>query len=75
MPLIVNDVLTCAAGAAPGRLAVTLGDEAMTFGQTESLANRFSHALLALGALAILSFVRAPRPAAVREAASPVTVS
>ena len=50
MPLIVNDVLTCAASTAPGRLAVTLGDEAMTFGQVESLANRFSHALLALGA-------------------------
>src|ERR1700691_5493690 len=50
MPLIVNDVLACAAGAAPHRLAVTLGDERMTFGEVESLANRFSHALLALGA-------------------------
>jgi acyl-CoA synthetase (AMP-forming)/AMP-acid ligase II len=50
MPLIVNDVLTCAASTAPRRLAVTLGDEAMTFGQVESLANQFSHALLALGA-------------------------
>jgi fatty-acyl-CoA synthase len=50
MPLIANDVLACAAGTAPARLAVTLGDERMTFGQVESLANRFSHALLALGA-------------------------
>jgi acyl-CoA synthetase (AMP-forming)/AMP-acid ligase II len=50
MPLIVNDVLACAAGTAPGRLAVTLGEETMTFGQVESLANRFSHALLSLGA-------------------------
>jgi acyl-CoA synthetase (AMP-forming)/AMP-acid ligase II len=50
MPLIANDVLACAAGTAPARLAVTLGDERMTFGQVESLANRFSHTLLALGA-------------------------
>jgi fatty-acyl-CoA synthase len=50
MPLIATDVLTCAAGTAPGRLAVTLGDERMTFGETESLANRFSHVLLSLGA-------------------------
>jgi acyl-CoA synthetase (AMP-forming)/AMP-acid ligase II len=50
MPLIVNDVLACAAGSAPSRLAVTLGDEGMTFGAVESLANRFSHALRALGA-------------------------
>jgi len=35
----------------------------------------FGSALLALGALAILSFVRAPRPVTVREAAAPVTVS
>jgi acyl-CoA synthetase (AMP-forming)/AMP-acid ligase II len=50
VPLIANDVLACAAGTAPKHLAVTLGDERMTFGQVESLANRFSHALLALGA-------------------------
>ena len=50
MPLIVDDVLACAVGTAPGRLAVTLGEEEMTFGQVESLANRFSHALLSLGA-------------------------
>jgi len=50
MPLIANDVLACAAGTAPASLAVTLDDERMTFGQVESLANRFSHALLKLGA-------------------------
>jgi acyl-CoA synthetase (AMP-forming)/AMP-acid ligase II len=49
MPLIANDVLACAAGTRPAGLAVTLGEESMTFGQVESLANRFSHALLALG--------------------------
>ncbi len=49
MPLIANDVLTCAAGAAPDRLAVTLGDEAMTFGEVQSSANRLSHALLGAG--------------------------
>jgi fatty-acyl-CoA synthase len=52
MPLIANDVLACAAGTAPAGLAVTLGDERMTFGQVESLANRFSNALLVLGARA-----------------------
>ena len=52
MPLIANDVLTCAASSVPTRLAVTLGDEKMTFGEVEVLANRFSNALLALGARA-----------------------
>jgi acyl-CoA synthetase (AMP-forming)/AMP-acid ligase II len=48
MPLIANDVLTCAAGAGRARLAVTLGDERMTFGEVEALANRFAHTLLEL---------------------------
>ncbi|HEX3567722.1 MAG TPA: class I adenylate-forming enzyme family protein [Acidimicrobiales bacterium] len=52
MPLIATDVLTCAAGTVPGRLAVTLGDERLTFAQVESQANRTSHALLGLGARA-----------------------
>jgi fatty-acyl-CoA synthase len=52
MPLIAHDVLNCTAAAAPTRLAVTLGDDRMTFGEVESLANRYSHALLALGARA-----------------------
>ena len=50
MPLIANDVLACAAGTAPARLAVTLGDERLTFGQVDVLANRFANTLHALGA-------------------------
>ncbi len=50
MPLIANDVLACAAGTAPGRLAVTLGDERLTFGDVDVLANRYSNTLHALGA-------------------------
>ncbi len=50
MPLIANDVLACAAGTAPARLAVTLGDERLTFGEVDVLANRFSNTLHALGA-------------------------
>ena len=50
MPLVASDVLTCAAGTVPRRLAVTLGDEGLTFGEVESRANRTSHALLGLGA-------------------------
>jgi fatty-acyl-CoA synthase len=50
MPLISPDVLTCAAGTDPAHLAVTLDDEAMTFGEVRALANRLSNALLALGA-------------------------
>jgi fatty-acyl-CoA synthase len=50
MPLISTDVLTCAAGTDPAHLAVTLDDEAVTFGEVQALANRLSNALLALGA-------------------------
>ncbi len=50
MPLIANDVLACAAGTAPARLAVTLGDDRLTFGEVEVLANRFANTLHALGA-------------------------
>ena len=50
MPLIANDVLACAAGTAPGRLAVTLGDERLTFGDVDVLANRYSNTLHGLGA-------------------------
>ena len=51
MPLIANDVLSCAAGTVPHRLAVTLGEEALTFAEVEGRANRASHALLGLGIL------------------------
>ncbi len=50
MPLIANDVLACAAGTAPARLAVTLGDERLTFGQVDVLANTFANTLHARGA-------------------------
>ena len=50
MPLIADDVLVCAAAAAPTRLAVTLGNEQMTFGEVDVGANRMAHALLGLGA-------------------------
>jgi len=48
--LIATDVLTCAVGTAPARLAVTLDEEKMTFGEVQILANRFANALLGLGA-------------------------
>jgi acyl-CoA synthetase (AMP-forming)/AMP-acid ligase II len=50
MPLIANDVLACAAGTAPARLAATLGEDRLTFGEVEVLANRYANALDALGA-------------------------
>ncbi|HEX4245109.1 MAG TPA: class I adenylate-forming enzyme family protein, partial [Acidimicrobiales bacterium] len=52
MPLIATDVLTCAAGTVPHRLAVTLGEQALTFADVESRANRTAHALLGVGARA-----------------------
>ena len=51
MPLIANDVLTCAVGTVPHRLAVTLGEQTLTFGEVERRANRASDALLGLGIL------------------------
>jgi fatty-acyl-CoA synthase len=50
MPLIANDVLACAAGTAPARLAATLGEDRLTFGEVEVLANRYANALDGLGA-------------------------
>jgi fatty-acyl-CoA synthase len=47
--LVLSDVLTCAASGSPNRLAVTLGDEKLTFAQAASRANRASNALLGLG--------------------------
>ncbi len=49
MPLIVDDVLSCAAGASPSHPAVTLGEEAVTFGELRRSANRFANALSGLG--------------------------
>jgi fatty-acyl-CoA synthase len=50
MPLIANDVLACAAGTAPARLAATLGEDQLSFGEVEGLANRYANTLDALGA-------------------------
>jgi fatty-acyl-CoA synthase len=50
MPLIANDVLACAAGTAAARLAVTLGEDRLSFGEVEALANRYANALHGLGA-------------------------
>lgn len=49
MPLIVDDLLSCAAGASPSHLAATLGEEAITFGELRRSANRFANALSGLG--------------------------
>ncbi len=49
MPLVANAILRSAASDVPGRLAVTLGGEGLTFGALARQANRMSHALLGLG--------------------------
>ncbi len=49
MGLVLNDVLACAASGSPRRLGVTLGDEALTFGELAGRANRMSNALLGAG--------------------------
>jgi fatty-acyl-CoA synthase len=43
--LVIGDVLECAAGAAPNRVALTLGDDALTFAQLRDRANRLANAL------------------------------
>jgi fatty-acyl-CoA synthase len=50
MALVIGDILCCAAGAAPGRVAATLGGRSITFGQMQEQANRLANALLGLGA-------------------------
>ncbi len=49
MALVVDDILDCAASAAPRRLAATLDDERTTFGELRHRANRLANALLGLG--------------------------
>ena len=49
MALVVDDILDCAASAAPNRLAVTLGDQRTTFGELRQQANRLANALLGTG--------------------------
>lgn len=49
MPLVIDDVLSCAATTSPNRLAVTLGDDALTFAGVRDAAYRLANALLGLG--------------------------
>jgi acyl-CoA synthetase (AMP-forming)/AMP-acid ligase II len=47
--LLIGEIFRIAAAADPNRIAVTLGDEAMTFGEIERAGNHFAHALAGLG--------------------------
>ncbi len=49
MALVTSDVLSSAARAAPQRLAVTLGDGALTFGGLSDRSNRLANALAGWG--------------------------
>jgi len=49
MALLVDDVLACAAAAGPDRLAVTLGDDALTFSQVRKQSHRLANALSGWG--------------------------
>jgi acyl-CoA synthetase (AMP-forming)/AMP-acid ligase II len=49
MALLIPDVLSGAARAAPDRVAVTLGDEAMRFSEMRDRANRLANALSGWG--------------------------
>ena len=45
MALLLTDVLACAAAGSPHQVAVTLGDESLTFAQVQARANRAANAL------------------------------
>lgn len=47
--LLIDDVLASAASSAPNRVAVTLGDEALTFAGLQQQANKVANALAGLG--------------------------
>ena len=49
MPLLLGDVIACAAAASPRAVAVTLGDESLTFADVEARAHRMTNALTGLG--------------------------
>ena len=49
MDLLIGDVFRNAARAAPGRLAVAVGDATMTFGEVDARSNQVARALLACG--------------------------
>jgi acyl-CoA synthetase (AMP-forming)/AMP-acid ligase II len=50
MALLVGNVLRHAARYTPRRLAATLGDDEVTFGELDDLTNRVAHELAAMGA-------------------------
>jgi len=47
--LLLSDVIACAASGSPRAVAVTLGDEALTFSDVQVRANRMANALAGLG--------------------------
>ncbi len=49
MALVIGDALACAASAVPNKLGVTLGEDALTFGQLERLSNQVANAVAGLG--------------------------
>ncbi len=49
MPLLVGNVLRHAARYTPRRLAATLGDDEVTFGELDDLTNRTAHTLAGMG--------------------------
>jgi fatty-acyl-CoA synthase len=49
LPLLLSDVIGCAAAGSPRAVAVTLGDEELTFADVQGRANRVANALAGLG--------------------------
>ena len=49
MALLLTDVLECAASGSPHQVAVTLGDESLTFAGVQARANRAANALAGMG--------------------------
>lgn len=49
VPLLLDDILSCAASAVPNRVAATFRDRRQTFGQLRAQANRLANALASLG--------------------------
>lgn len=49
MPLLIDDILACAASGRPDAVAVTLDDDALTFGQLRQASNRMANALSGAG--------------------------
>ncbi len=47
--LLLTDVIACAASGSPRAVAVTLGEQSVTFGEVQARANRTANALLGLG--------------------------